>query len=164
MAKGLIPMPPIETNIIDVSRRNISDSCRGYDWLGYRPFPKALVYHRARIPKLAGRNAYQAISAAYVVRRLRIGSKSYYRPRKTLCSCSGRSPSGWASGPISAPYGDGAAFKPSIHTSVTSTRNRAKSLDASTNPARISQSKMMFPKPRLILWRNGPLRGRMITA
>lgn len=104
-------MPPIETNIIDVSRRSTSDSCRGYDWLGYRPFPKGLFIHRAQTPDspyatLSGYFGGTCCPALTDMEVNHITAKG-----KRFVRVPGDSPSGWASGPVSAPYGDGLLFQ-----------------------------------------------------
>lgn len=112
MAKGLIPMPETESSIVDVTRRYDTAACpRGYDWLGFRPFPKVLVLHRAQ----TGDSIYATLEGYFhslccpaltdleVNHRTGVGKRFVHIP--------GDSPSGWASGPISAPYGDGALFQ-----------------------------------------------------
>ena len=111
MSKGLVRMPPMEETIVDVSRRLDTAACpRGYDNLGFRPFPRVLVIHRAQ----TGDSIYATLEGYFhstccpaltdleVNHRTGVGKRFVRIP--------GDSPAGWASGPISAPYGDGALF------------------------------------------------------
>lgn len=110
MTKGLIAMPYTEVNIIDVTRRNTSLACRGYDWLGYRPFPRVLVIHRAQSlnSPYATESGYYASTCCPALTDLEVNHITGHAKR--YVNLPGDSPSGWASGPISAPYGDGKLF------------------------------------------------------
>lgn len=110
MTKGLIPMPPTAMAIIDVSRRYTSLACRGYDWLGYRPFPDALVLHRAQSPNSAYATLEGYFNQACCPALTDMEVNHITGKGKRFVNVPGDSPSGWASGPISAPYGDGKAF------------------------------------------------------
>lgn len=111
MAKGLIPMPPIESSIVDVTRRYDTAACpRGYDWLGFRPFPKVLIFHRAQSPDspYGTLEGYFHSRCCPALTDLEVNHRTGLAKR--FVTIPGNSPSGWASGPISAPYGDGALF------------------------------------------------------
>lgn len=110
MAPGLIQMPPITSAIVDVSRRNTSLACRGYDWLGYRPFPRVLVLHRAQSPNTTTTTLEPYFDQTCCPALTDLEVNHLTGKAKRFVVIPGDSPSGWASGPISAPYGDGKAF------------------------------------------------------
>jgi hypothetical protein len=111
MSKGLIRMPDMELTIVNVNRRFDTPECpRGFDWLGFRPFPKVLVLHRAQ----TGDSIYATLEGYFhsqccpALTDLEVNHRTGVGKR--FVNIPGDSPSGWASGPISAPYGDGALF------------------------------------------------------
>jgi hypothetical protein len=110
MAKGLISMPATEQHIVDVSRRFTSLACRGYDWLGYRPFPKVLVIHRSQSPNgvYVSEAGYYDSLCCPALTDLEVNNLTGHGKR--FVNVPGNTPSGWASGPISVPYGDGKLF------------------------------------------------------
>lgn len=104
MTKGLIPLPDMIDDIIDVSKRDQSSNCRGYDWLGHRPDPpEFLVLHRPQS------NPDQSISGYFhgrCVPALTDLEQSSITGQFRRFVRRGDAPSGWANGRVSQPYGD----------------------------------------------------------
>lgn len=111
MTRGLIPMPEMMTDIIDVSARDQSANCRGYDWLGDRPDPpRFLVVHREQSPPdstVGSPNGYFTQRCCPALTDLEINSATGHMRRFVE---RGNAPSGWANGKVSAPYGDALAY------------------------------------------------------
>jgi hypothetical protein len=108
MTKGLIPMPPIADDFIDVSARDQSLACRGYDMLGNRPeIPKFLVLHRSQCDRGSSNSGYFHQRCCPALTDLEVdcdtGAMRRYVRR-------GNAPSGWANGVVNAPYGDALAW------------------------------------------------------
>lgn len=104
MTKGLIPMPDMIQAIVDVSKRRVDMSCRGYDWLGYRPdTPEFLVVHRAQCPPEASNEAYFDEACCPALTDLEVNCVTGQMKRFVD---RGNTPSGWANGVVNAPYGD----------------------------------------------------------
>jgi N-acetylmuramoyl-L-alanine amidase len=108
MTKGLIPLPPIVDDIIDVSRRDQSLGCRGYDDLGPRPTsPEFLVLHRSQCPPEASNGGFFHQPCCPALTDLEvIASTGQMRRFVRLNSRI----AGWANGVVSSPYGDGLAW------------------------------------------------------
>jgi hypothetical protein len=108
MTKGLIPLPTMEDDIIDVSARAQGIDCRGYDWLGTRPeTPKFLVIHRAQCPPDASNSGYFHQACCPALTDLEVNCVTGHMKRFVR---RGASPSGWANGVVNAPYGDALAW------------------------------------------------------
>ncbi|MEA2511634.1 MAG: hypothetical protein QOJ59_1121 [Thermomicrobiales bacterium] len=115
MKKGLIPLPDIIDNIIDVSLRCDDDPFpgggRGYDNLGPRTI-RGLVLHRSQGTWSSNINHFESRCPGALTdiqvhhedgRMMRFVKLA--RPRKSV-----NAPSGWANGKVLEPFGDGAAF------------------------------------------------------
>lgn len=108
MTKGLIPLPAIDDDIVDVSRRSQSDACRGYDNLGPRPeIPKFLVLHRAQMAPEGSNSGYFHSTCCPALTDLEVNCVTGKMKRFVG---RGNAPSGWANGRVSGPYGDALAW------------------------------------------------------
>jgi hypothetical protein len=110
MTKGLIALPPIEDDIINVSARNQSDECRGYDLLSpVRPItPEFLVLHKAQSEDEAGvtlgsPHGYFTLKCCPALTDMEVNPTTA-RMRRFVKR--GTKIAGWANGRISGPYGD----------------------------------------------------------
>lgn len=108
MSPGLIPMPTLTEDIIDVSQRDQSIACRGYDNLGPRRFPpKFLVLHRSINGANQSNSGFfhepccPALTDLEVIAATGQGRRFARIPGDV---------SGWANGVVSAPYGDALAW------------------------------------------------------
>lgn len=108
MTKGLIPFPSFIDDPIDVAARDQSRNCRGWDDLGPRPIPpKGLVLHRSvNGAGVSNAGYYHATCCPaltdYEVIATTGQGRRFVRPGSRI--------SGWANGPVSAPYGDALAW------------------------------------------------------
>lgn len=108
MTKGLIPLPAMEMDIIDVGRRDTSLACRGYDWLGHRPLtPDFLVLHRAQMDPGGSNSGYFHEVCCPALTDLEVNCVTGHMKRFVN---RGDAPSGWANGVVSAPFGDALAW------------------------------------------------------
>lgn len=121
LAPGLIPMPTTVSDVIDVSLRNQSLACRGYDNLGPRRLPpKFLVLHRSINGPAQSNSGYfhepccPALTDLEVIAATGVGRRFVQLPGAV---------SGWANGVVSAPYGDALAWL-NLHGFDLSTVNR----------------------------------------
>lgn len=114
MTPGLIPYPPIDDDIIDVSRRDQSLACRGFDYLKPdRPrIPEFIVWHKQQSPPdstLGHPTGYFTQRCCPALTDLEINSVTG-RMRRFVERGPGHNVAGWANGRISAPYGDALAY------------------------------------------------------
>jgi hypothetical protein len=118
---GIIPMPTTISDIIDVTLRDQSLRCRGYDNLGPRPAtPKFLVLHRSINGPGQSNSGYfhetccPALTDLEVIAATGQGRRFVALPGNI---------SGWANGVVSAPYGDALKWL-NLHNFDLNTVNR----------------------------------------
>lgn len=114
MKPGLIPYPVIEDDIIDVTKRIQSASCRGYDHLKPdRPLiPEFLVLHKQQSPPdstLGHPNGYFTQTCCPALTDLEINSVTG-RMRRFVERGPGHDIAGWANGRLDGAYGDAAKY------------------------------------------------------
>lgn len=104
LTKSLIKGPNEIRDIINVSQRDQSNSCRGYDNLGFRPIiPEFLILHRPQSPRNASISGYFHQRCCPALTDLECSSITGQFRRFVE---RGNAPSGWANGVVSSPYGD----------------------------------------------------------
>jgi hypothetical protein len=104
MTKGLIPLPPIRRHLVDVTKRPASNR-QGYSYLGQRAV-RGVVLHRMQ-GTLGGTDNYFHQPSCPALTDFGIDNLTgdmiqWADPTGAV--------SGWASGPVDEPYGDGKAF------------------------------------------------------
>ena len=103
MTKGLIPLPAFTDAIIDVSRRNQSSECRGYDYLGPRADPpRFLALHRPQSDLYGTNEGYLRQTCCPALFEFEVNGNGVAK----RFALRGDAPSGWANGRVSQPYGD----------------------------------------------------------